>query len=176
MQRKWDTDRQFPWVLLENRHLLLPVLCQNGIQNLEWASVISWWPAPLCSLTCGTQLVSPDQSQFSLWLSGSHGTLMQWANILSVIFSSHSTLQMCVIAPIRRTFKAALCFGDSLAFSQVFLESKQEWSGAKQLHQLHIIKFKFMVLLRIFCSAQIVSIQALTALVPCATAEYNSNY
>lgn len=57
------------------------------------ASIICWWPAPLCSLTCGTQLPSPWLViQFGLWLSGSHGTLMQWANILSFIFSSHSAL------------------------------------------------------------------------------------
>lgn len=81
---------------------------------------------------------------------------------------------MCVPAPIKRTFKAALRFGDSLTFSQVlYRESKQERSGTRRLHQLHI---KFMVLLRIFCSAQTVSIQVPTALVPHATVEYDSSY
>lgn len=57
-------------------------------------SVIFWWPAPLCSLMCGTQLTSPDWS-CSL-VCGSQGLMGHWcseqANILSFIFSSHSTL------------------------------------------------------------------------------------
>lgn len=63
--------------LLATRHLLIPVLCQNGIQNLQGASGISWCQL-LCSLPCGTWLTPPDQSH-SL-VCGSQGFTGPWCS------------------------------------------------------------------------------------------------
>lgn len=63
--------------LLATRHLLIPVLCQNGTQNLQGASGIAWCQL-LCSLPCGTWLTPPDQSH-SL-VCGSQGFTGHWCS------------------------------------------------------------------------------------------------
>lgn len=88
------------------RHLQVISLGSLGSQLPSDSSPVSKWnPKPggsLCNFLVAISSLLSDAwhmahaswsvTQFDLWLSGFHGTLMQWGNILSFIFSSHSTL------------------------------------------------------------------------------------